>query len=437
MKTKIISFTLLLFLISFQVKAQYWGFVGLDTLIVKQLYISGDTLWAAADYFVGNQVRSNLYFSSDVGNSWVKIDSLLGNNNIYSFILIPPETLYVIKVGILYKSTNNGKTWTIINNVSSNPIKWFGVSPFNMKEMYAIDLFFAGGTHNNLYKSTNEGENWELLGPFPASSHGNELSFAFDYTDSLNLYVSDDDHWSSSYFFKSSDKGETWFYVSSPPFIPTAIYSDYFISSRVYLFPGPYVSNDSGYNWFLADSGLSSTSSTISFYQDKLATQLLYVLRTDGIFYSDPVSIFWQLLKESNSLPVEFSSMRTMTIEPTKKELFLGTNEGIYKTTILTIVKDYEDIGINFYLSQNYPNPFNPITVIKYKITIRSFITIKIYDTLGEEVKILENGEKLKGEYEVRFNGSELTSGVYFYILTAMTEDGQRLRKGKKMLLIK
>jgi len=77
------------------------------------------------------------------------------------------------------------------------------------------------------------------------------------------------------------------------------------------------------------------------------------------------------------------------------------------------------DPVLDFRLSQNYPNPFNPITVIKYKIPGISFVTIKVYDVLGSEVTTLVNEEKPAGEYEVEFNGSELTSGIYFYQLKA------------------
>ncbi|MCW8803979.1 MAG: T9SS type A sorting domain-containing protein [Ignavibacteriaceae bacterium] len=83
-------------------------------------------------------------------------------------------------------------------------------------------------------------------------------------------------------------------------------------------------------------------------------------------------------------------------------------------------------------LAQNYPNPFNPATTIKYQISKLSFVTLKVYDVLGNEVTTLVNEEKPAGEYEMEFNGSELTSGIYFYRL----QTGSFVNT-KKMVLMK
>ena len=85
-----------------------------------------------------------------------------------------------------------------------------------------------------------------------------------------------------------------------------------------------------------------------------------------------------------------------------------------------------------FSLSQNYPNPFNPSTTINYQIPELSFVTIKDYDVLGNEVAALVNEQKPAGKYEVGFNDSELVSGVYFYTLSA----GDFVQS-KRMLLLK
>ncbi len=90
------------------------------------------------------------------------------------------------------------------------------------------------------------------------------------------------------------------------------------------------------------------------------------------------------------------------------------------------------NIPKEFSLLQNYPNPFNPRTTIKYLIPQTSFVTITVYDILGKEVSKLVNEEKLSGSYEVQFDGSKLSSGVYFYRLHAGS-----FFKTKKLVLLK
>ena len=89
-----------------------------------------------------------------------------------------------------------------------------------------------------------------------------------------------------------------------------------------------------------------------------------------------------------------------------------------------------------FTLSQNYPNPFNPSTTIKYAISSRQFVSLKVFDVLGKEVATLVNEEKSAGNYEVEFNvvssNKNPASGIYFYQLKA----GDFVET-KKMLLIK
>ncbi len=79
---------------------------------------------------------------------------------------------------------------------------------------------------------------------------------------------------------------------------------------------------------------------------------------------------------------------------------------------VLTVM--YEVPG-TFRLSQNYPNPFNPSTTISYSIPEYTNISIKVFDILGNEIETLISEEKPAGSYEALFDGTELTSGVYFY----------------------
>ncbi|MFN3873921.1 MAG: CotH kinase family protein [Ignavibacterium sp.] len=87
-----------------------------------------------------------------------------------------------------------------------------------------------------------------------------------------------------------------------------------------------------------------------------------------------------------------------------------------------------------FSLEQNFPNPFNPITTIKFVIPneVRNLVTLKVYDLLGNEVATLVNEEKSAGIYNVNFNASNLSSGIYYYKLTAGNNSSV-----KKMILLR
>ncbi|MDP2303817.1 MAG: T9SS type A sorting domain-containing protein [Ignavibacteria bacterium] len=78
-------------------------------------------------------------------------------------------------------------------------------------------------------------------------------------------------------------------------------------------------------------------------------------------------------------------------------------------------INDVESIPNDYSLSQNYPNPFNPITKINYTIPQTGLVTIKVFDILGKEITTLVNEEKKSGNHKIEFNGSKLSSGIYFY----------------------
>lgn len=83
-------------------------------------------------------------------------------------------------------------------------------------------------------------------------------------------------------------------------------------------------------------------------------------------------------------------------------------------------------------LEQNYPNPFNPVTRLEFGISKLGFVSLKVYDILGKEVKALVNEIRPAGTYSVSFDGSNLSSGVYYYRL----ESG-RFTEVKRMVLLK
>ena len=109
-----------------------------------------------------------------------------------------------------------------------------------------------------------------------------------------------------------------------------------------------------------------------------------------------------------------------------------------WKDSLLVIIppsgveEENDNIPTEFILSQNYPNPLNPSTRIKYSIPKLSQVSLKIFNTLGEELEILVNEEIPVGTYEVNWNAANLPSGVYFYQLKA----GEFVQT-RKMILLK
>ena len=94
-------------------------------------------------------------------------------------------------------------------------------------------------------------------------------------------------------------------------------------------------------------------------------------------------------------------------------------NCGVNITPTTGVITPVSNIPGKFSLSQNYPKPFNPTTNINYSIPKSGFVNLKVFDVLGREVATLVNGTKVAGNYTVDFDGSGLSSGVYFYRIEA------------------
>ncbi len=130
-------------------------------------------------------------------------------------------------------------------------------------------------------------------------------------------------------------------------------------------------------------------------------------------------------------------------------DLALGKNGDLYLTgefsangrcygtvkysPVITGVEINNNNPFEYKLEQNYPNPFNPVTHLGFGISKLGFVSLKVFDALGKEVAALVNERKSPGSYEVEFDGSDLSSGIYFY---TMQIDGE-IVQSKKMSLIK
>jgi hypothetical protein len=121
-------------------------------------------------------------------------------------------------------------------------------------------------------------------------------------------------------------------------------------------------------------------------------------------------------------------------------DLVSATVENVFGTMgdhqLVNIVTDVRELQngtpATYELSQNYPNPFNPSTQIRFAIPQEGMVNIKVFNTLGQEVATLVNEYRNAGNYEVDFNASNLTSGIYFYTITS-----NNFTQTKKMMLLK
>jgi hypothetical protein len=166
-----------------------------------------------------------------------------------------------------------------------------------------------------------------------------------------------------------------------------------------------------------------------------------------------------EILDRINGATVHYESVniapfKILTTQENNFNYFITKNQNNFSVYALKeinfIINDINSLDDNLYsfaLSQNYPNPFNPSTTIKYQIPKISFVTVKVYDVLGNEIATLVNEEKLAGEYETEFNAASLPSGIYFYQLRVYpagsgagnpsTSSGQGFVETKKMVLLK
>ncbi len=214
------------------------------------------------------------------------------------------------------------------------------------------------------------------------------------------------------------------------------------------------LTEDTSGTWYLTKTGLNDTESElwkfdsfpngpISFVTDITTSNKIEALSAhpNGKFYAaDSTDLFEVDLNEGT---ISKLSSYSIDIEGMDFNFEEEQNKPLVPTLQFTKIGNVTDNNeklvapTEYTLSQNYPNPFNPTTIIKYSVpsvgTQRSVsVQLKIYDVLGKEVATLVNEEKPAGNYEAKFNGSYLASGIYFYKLT--TQDFISI---KKMILIK
>ncbi len=156
----------------------------------------------------------------------------------------------------------------------------------------------------------------------------------------------------------------------------------------------------------------------------------------------------YSILVSSAAYPVNVS----WELQSSSKEIFLdvGQKEFQLRTKGSVVLHSAQSLALKarpaasipriFSLEQNYPNPFNPVAVIRYQLPVNSVVTLKVYNILGQEVATLVNEMEEAGFKSVQFDGSNFSSGVYFYRLQAgnpSASSGHGFTDVKKMVLLK
>jgi len=343
--------------------------------------------------------------TTDGGTTWFKSDSgitigveCVGGGN----ICISPQNPLIMYAGTscigggpMYRSTDGGKFWTIIYE----PAVVIGIDPDSSQRAYmgtSWDCY--------VYRSTDEGYSWISSG-FRSGGPG---GFAFGRPSSTIYLASSHSNSFPKGIFKSTDAGITWSNIINE--IPgnycnaTCIVNrrnnnpdDIFIGTNIWSVDGSdsgqtfgvYRSTDGGDSWF-------------NFGLDSIRVHVLGISPDENTLYAG----------------VLFPDY--------------GRRAGIYKRDLVTHVRESGGKVHEFMLGQNYPNPWNPSTKLSFVIGHSSFVTLKVYDVLGQEIAVLVNERKQPGEHKVTWNAEGVPSGVYFYRLVA----GEFVDT-KKMVLVK
>jgi hypothetical protein len=140
-------------------------------------------------------------------------------------------------------------------------------------------------------------------------------------------------------------------------------------------------------------------------------------LRTIPILRSHQLWLYYNVLDTSG---LKLVPLMSITIDG-KDNVYLSTEESVWRSNPDSVVSVAEipEVPTEYRLYQKYPNPFNPTTTIKYSVKEAGMVTLTVYDILGKEVTSLVNEIKSQGEYSVVFEGTKLSSGIYFYTMRA------------------
>ncbi len=323
-------------------------------------------------------------------------------------------------VGV-YKSLDSGKTWA---PSADGMINGTSVYCFTVKD----NNIFAG-TDDGVYMSTNNGANWFKPSTFLDEKvmscfcvNGNTLFAGIlgaSSTTGLGVYA-------------STNNGLTWTAVNYgfPAF--TTIFS--MVNYNGYIYGTSYdgqifrTTNNGGL-WQLVNNGMTTFYNPV--YAIAKFNNNLIVACNDGIFLSTNQGQNWY---PQNQGIQSGSQFQFNAITKCGNYVFAPANNGIYRRDLNQVsVQNISSVLSDKYkLSQNFPNPFNPTTKINFELPKSSFVTLKVYNSLGKEVAELVNEKLSAGVYQTTFDASAFSSGIYFYKIQT-----DEFVQTKKMMLVK
>lgn len=373
-------------------------------------------------------------FGSDVGA--LKVDPY------DSKILYASVFGYDIESNNIEISTDGGLTWKVLFYGRKSPAPVIEIDPRDNKTVY------VGVGPGFIRRFKDRGQTWDKLAAEPPAVGAELTSLAIAPTNDSILYAG-----YTIGIYKSTDQGSTWQYlnlgfalhsqtlVAVDPRSANTVYAAIFPSpySPSYL-GGVYKSIDGGLSWKEIDNGLTDEDKQIMSMKinSKNPNQIfigLYGYGTQGKLCFQSTNGGDQWTDFSNGLP-DSGVVNCIAVDTANSKMYAGVGgylRGLFVTEMITDVKvSTPTVPYSFYLLQNYPNPFNPSTIVKYDVPRYSHLKIVVYDLLGRKIETLVDKSEQAGHHSVRFDGSRLAGGVYFYQLTSGS-----FVEVKKMVLIR
>lgn len=399
---KTLSILLAVLLLSTATFAQWTKSNGVNNRTVTVLGNNESTMFAGTE-------NDGLYRSDDYGMTWNQAG--LQNLEITS-IITKDSTLVIGTAGCgLFISKNNGREWTDIGRNTPTPAVAFSIKDSTL---------FVSTIGSGLYRSTDSGLHWSNV-------FVNNYVKTIAVVDSF-VYIGTQ----ADGLFRSVDNGNTWESVNDGLFSPE-INTINVVNGLLFVGTsnGLYVSV-TGDSWLMTSLeytpvdflGIYITSVT------SCESKIYVGTYEGGMFVSDDNGYSWN--KVNNGLPV--SKINTVfTMKPFVFTSVAGEGS-IYRLSMYESVTSVSKVELptNYSLSQNYPNPFNPSTTITYTVKTKSPVTLTVFDNLGRIVSTLVNEVKDAGEYSISFNGSQMSSGVYYYVMNT-----KGFTQTKRMMLVK